>query len=362
MNEQEKLMQEIVDKSAEKVLSSLPNRKDVFADANKNDVIEAKQKSADFIKAVYANDLAKVKALSEGTSTEGKELVPEYFANEIVRLAPNYGVVRKYARNFVMPAPTVRIPTASTVTAYRVAEKSAITASMPATNQVVLTAKKVAVLIPMSNELLKDASVNTVDLLTTLSAEALSKHEDLWGFNGTTGTEGIFLNSYVPPYTMTSGMDDYTDVTADDLLGALSLLDESALSGAKWYMSFAIFNIIRGLKDTYGRYIVQEPAGGQPATLWNLPIVFVRTMPKPSDQGSHANKPFIAVGDLSYMIFGDMRQYEISISKDATIVDTDGSTTINLFQQDMSAVRVIERVDIELAEPAKAFAVVKTHA
>ena len=54
MNEQEKLMQEIVDKSAEKVLSSLPNRKDVFADANKNDVIEAKQKSADFIKAVYA--------------------------------------------------------------------------------------------------------------------------------------------------------------------------------------------------------------------------------------------------------------------------------------------------------------------
>lgn len=360
MNEQEKLMQEVVEKTAEKVLSSLPNRKDVFAGDQKDNAIEAKGKTAEFIKAVYANDLAKVKALSEGTATEGAELVPEYFASEIVRLAPNYGVVRKYARNFVMPAPTVKIPTASTVTAYRVAEKSAITSSMPATSQVTLTAKKLAVLVPMSNELLKDANVNTVDLLTSLSAEAFAKAEDTWGFNGVNSGEGIFLNSSVPAHTMATDMDAYTDVTADDLLSALSLLDESALSNAKWYMSFSVFNVIRGLKDDYGRYIVQEPAGGQPATLWNLPIVFVRTMPKTSDS-SQANKPFIAVGDLNYMIFGDMRQYEISISKDASIVDTDGSTTINLFQQDMSAVRVIERVDIQLAEADKAFAVIKTH-
>lgn len=62
------------------------------------------------------------------------------------------------------------------------------------------------------------------------------------------------------------------------------------------------------------------------------------------------------------MLFADKREYSLDISQEATITDTDGTTPINLFQQDMSAVRVLERIDIALAEPSKAFVVVKTAA
>ena len=68
------------------------------------------------------------------------------------------------------------------------------------------------------------------------------------------------------------------------------------------------------------------------------------------------------MANLDYMLFADKKEYELKISQEATITDTDGSTLINLFEQDMSAVRVIERVDIALAEAAKAFAVLKTAA
>ncbi len=151
----------------------------------------------------------------------------------------------------------------------------------------------------------------------------------------------------------------YAKVTADDLLDALGKLDESALPGARWLMTFNVFNVLRKLKDSNGQYIVQAPTAGQPATIWNIRVEFARVMPRTSD-GTQAVKAFIAVGDLNSMLFADKKEYSLDISQEATITDTDGTTPVNLFEQDMSAVRVIERIDIQLAESDKAFAVVKT--
>ncbi len=160
---------------------------------------------------------------------------------------------------------------------------------------------------------------------------------------------------------MGSDLDTYVEVTEDHLLDLLGQLDEAALSGAKWFMSFSVFNAFRRLEDTTGRKLIQPPTDSQPATLWNLPIQFVRGLPKTTD-GSQPGTKFLAVGDLNYMLFADKKKYELKISQEASITDTDGTTNINLFEQDMSAVRVIERIDIALAEAAKAFAVLKTAA
>lgn len=344
------------------VKSLIPDRKDVFgADSDAKAKQEAKQKSADFVKAVFAKDLAQVKALSEGSNTDGGYLVPEYFASEITRVAGLYGVARRNARVVPVSGWKTNMPTAGSVTAYRVAEKGAITSSAPSIGRVTLTLKKVATMIPVSNELLRDANVATVDLLAKLSAEAFGKYEDEWAFLGKGAGEGIFQDTDVPAYTMASTKDAYSDVTFDDLIGVMDKVNEGALSGAKWYMSFSVFNILRQLKYSAGTasYILQEPGAGQPATIWNFPVEFVSVMPKASDE-SQAGKPFIAFGNLDYMLIGSAGQYEMTVSQEATVTDTDGTTAINLFEQDMSAVRVIERIDIELAEADKAFAVCKT--
>lgn len=354
----------------EQLKEELPKRKDLFggettqADERKKE-LEGKQKAAEFIKAVYQRDSAQVKALSEGTADEGGYFVPEIFANEIIRLAPKYGLIRRQARNYPASGEGYKthLPTVSNVTAYRVNESATITSSQPTTGQVNITIKKVAALIPMSNELLKDANVATVDILSMLSAEAFAKYEDEWGFLGKAAGEGIFQNTNVPALTLGAGDTTYDAVDFDDLLDVLGKLDESALPGARFYMSFSVFNALRKKKHSSGTnsYILQEPGGGQPATIWNVPVELSRVLPKTTD-GTQTDKDFIALGDLNYMLFADKREYSVDISQEATITDTDGSTKIDLFAQDMSAIRVIERVDIQLAEADKAFATVKTAA
>jgi hypothetical protein len=62
------------------------------------------------------------------------------------------------------------------------------------------------------------------------------------------------------------------------------------------------------------------------------------------------------------MLFADKNESEIKIPQVASTTNTDGSTITILCEQDMCAVRVIERIDIAPAEVSKAFAVLKTHA
>ncbi len=347
----------------EKIMADLPNRKDIFGGGENADekMHTSRQKSADYLKALYEGDMAQAKAMSVGTNADGGFLAPDYFASEVVRVAQKYGLVRRLARPWTMEGKTEKIPTADNVVAYRVNEKAAATASQPTLGQVTLTAKKLVAMIPVSNELLEDSSVNLVDLLTLLAGEALAKKEDDWGINGLGAGEGIFQTSGVPIVTMGSGDTTYAKADFNDLLDVMNLMDENALNNARWLMSFSVFNAFRKIQDTTGEPILQNPGGGQPATLWNFPVEFSPIMPKTAD-GSQAAKKFLTLANLDYMMFGDRKQVTVEVSKEATITDTDGSTALNLFERDMSAVRVIERVDIELAAATQAFSLLKTSA
>lgn len=349
-----------------KFKGNLTLRKEIFGNKSGTAEIERDQKVlfAKALKALKVKDSVKAKSLFE--ELHGKDLtnladadggytVPEIFSNEIIRLAPQFGVVRANARIVDMSGVGDKrnFPTAGSVTTYRTNQKATLTADSITFGNVQLEPEKLTALVAVTNELIEDSAVAIVDLIIVLCAEALAKHEDTWGILGEGAGEGIFQTANVPEHVLSGNT--YATVDADDLLSMLSLLDESALPNAKWLMSFSVFNALRGQKDSQGRYIVQEPAGGMPATIWNIPVVFSRVMPKTTDGGSQASKSFIALGDLNYMMVGVKGAMRVSVSDQATITSSDGSTALNLFERDMSAVRVIERVDIKLAEETKAF-------
>lgn len=356
----------------ERLIQELPKRKDIFGseyhDAGSSEakaIKEEKEKGAAFIRAVHAGDTTQVKALSEGTASDGGYLVPEIFSNEIIRIAPNYGVIRREARNWPVSGEgyKTKLPTIGNVSVSRVGEKAKIPSSQPTTGQVPIEIKKIAGLVPMSNELLKDANVDTMNAITMLFGEALARYEDEWGFLGKANGEGIFQNASVPVVTMGAGDVLYGNANEDDLLDMLDQIDEGALSGAKWYMSLSVLNGFRKLEDLNGRKIFSPGIDGKPSTIWDIPYQLVRALPKRTDaQNTQDDNKFLALGNLDYMLFADKKEYELKISQEATITDVDGTTPINLFEQDMSAVRVIERIDIALAEAAKAFVVLKTAA
>lgn len=361
----EEIKKELVDSSIKKIDEAIEKKladiqsKMVFGKNTKDSEIEEKQKAVEYIKAKYFNDTLKLKTLSPNTSGYGQELVPTYLANEIIRVAGEYGVVRRLSRLWPMNL-RQDIATMGSVIAQRKTPTGSAYVSTPTTGKAVsLVAETIASIIPFSAMYLKEPNFNIVSLLAELAGEAIAKKEDEWGLLGDTTGEGIFKNNSVPSVVLGTGKTHYSDITADNLLEAVSLLKGTARKNARWVMSWSVFNAIRGLKDTNGRYIVQAPSEGAPATIWNFPVEFSDVMPETSET-NQADKYFIVLGDFRYMVLGQTKGLEMDISKEATI--NDGTNNIHLFQDDLVAVRFTEYIDIEIAEPSKAFVKIKTAA
>ena len=152
--------------------------------------MEKKTQWGAFVKALYNKDqqsLSKFKAfMSEGTGSAGGFTVPEEFAAEVNRVIEDFGLVAKLCRKFPMSHDVLNVPRLSaTVSTYYVSEGAAGTVAQPVFERVILTAKTLVGLTPMSNELLADANISVVDLLVELFAEAIAGQIDAQGFAGT---------------------------------------------------------------------------------------------------------------------------------------------------------------------------------
>jgi len=365
----EELSQKVIETVApaitEKVLAELPRRKNIFGGESANaEVLEQKKAAAEYLRAKFLRDEAKAKALSSGTTGSGAELVPTYVSSEIVRLSEKAGLVRQYARKWPMQGGNENVPTLSSVTSYRVDEGTKITSSQPATGNVQLRTKTVGVIIPVSKRLLRNASIQLVDALNALAAEAIAKLEDKWAILGLASGEGVFQHASVPGVTLGTGDTTYAKVEPEDLLDAIDLVAEEAVNEKmKWVMSLSVLNALRRKRAVVGTdpqgFLLGGFGGVVPKTLWDIAYETCSYMPKTSE-GSQAGKKFMALVNFDYVLFGDENVYTLDVSDVATITDTNGSTIINSFEQEMVAIKVTESVDIQLAEPNKAFAWIKT--
>lgn len=344
--------------------------KKIFGSAKEVEGLEGKAKTARFIKAVYNRDKETAqaivgKAMSEGTDTAGGHLVPEEFRAEIVRLAEDFGVVRKQSRIVPMKRETLKLPkVTASVTVYWPGEATAGTESQPTLGLVTLTAKTLVGLTPVTNELLEDADVDVVDLLVELFAEAIAGEEDKQGLTGSGSPfTGVLAVSGVNTLTLASGSTTFSSFTADDLRDMISNVKALALAGSAFYMHRTIFGVVQKLRDDIGNYIVTQPntmisgdaskGTGVAGYIWGYPVYLSEKMPALS--ATAVSTKFIIFGNLKFVYFGDRKQMTIAISEDATIGDA------NMFENNMSAVRVTERIAIEVALPS-AFSVLKTAA
>jgi len=371
----ETIVEAVTEKSVPKIIEQLkankPLRKDIFGsgdtDTKDAEYLTKKQDAADYLKALVGKDSAKTKALSSGVSTSGSELVPTYVSDQIITVAQKYGLVRKYGRSWPMQGVNENVPTMSTVQAYRLAgDTAAVTASQPTTGAVQLRAKTVGVIVPVSKVLLQNATSNVVDAITMLAGKAIAKLEDQWGFLGLGVGEGVFQTVGVPVVTMANTMTTYNKITAENLLDCMDAIDENFLGDSmRWIMSLSVLNNLRRLRSVVGSdkqgFLLQSLGGTLPPTLWDLPFDTSAVMPKNST-GSQPGTKFLALVDYDNLIHGDAMQYTMEISDQATITDSDGETLINLFQQNMVAIKIWGLIDIELSNPTKAFAILETAA
>lgn len=345
----------------------LSGRLKAFRDDNDGEAVEKAFRFGHFIRAACGNKKSIgfcldngiiSKAHTEGTNSAGGFLVPDEFETELIKLREQFGVARRACRVRPMISDVQKIPRQTGgLTAYFPGEATAITESTKTLAQVTLTAKKLAVLTTISNELNEDAFLNLADDVARDIAYAFAQKEDFClfmadGTNDATDGDIDGLASAMAADGSDAGTFETAEVTANTAAGvraAISLELVLEMMGSlphyadtpntKWYMHKSVYH-------QYFRDLALDSGGGTTATeilngrivpqLFGYDVEFVQGMPA---AGTTADTTRIAYfGDLSLACsMGDRRQTTITTSDSA----------FDVFEQDEIAIRGTERFDIQ---------------
>lgn len=254
--------------------------------------------------------------------------LPVDVSNEIIQKMQESSAIMRLARKIDLPGRGTSI---SVITGDPEASWVGETASKPVSNPTLATkimrAYKLAVIVPFSNEFRRDASALYNALVNRLPGVLAEK------FDAT-----VFGKGDKPG----DDFDNFASVTAQsvaaDVYGGLVGADTDIALHGGILNGYAISPQLRGIllstKDEQGRplFINSVAEGAVPMILgaktYLTKSAFVQGDP---------NTVGIA-GDWSQAMYGTVEGVKIDISEDATL-DLGGGSTINLFQQNMFAVR-----------------------
>lgn len=295
---------------------------------------EVSKKTIHFVQALATNDREKLQTLVEGTGSRGGYLVPEDFVNILVEDRRDMTVMRQLATILPVTTDTIHIPNlAARPKAYWRSEAAVKSTTTVDFGETVLTPYSLAAIVPISNELVADASLGVgasiVSLVGNVLARSLAEEEDkaFWVGNGSGRPTGIDNYSFT---TISGGITDAT--RADAVIQALFTLPQGYRSSAVWVANKNTWSKIYRLKDSQNRYLMDELPQGPTPTLRGRPVY------EQNDIGD--GKMFL--GDFSYYYIADRQGISVDTSTEATVASQ------SAFERNLTFVRVEERVDGEL--------------
>lgn len=323
-------MGEVSVKQLEDTKVEIQDRKDR---GKKNTVVS--KKSIHFVEALIKQDRQKLQILVEGTAASGGYLVPEEFANMIVEDRRDATIMRQLATVIPVSTDTFHLPTlASRPKTFWRSEAAVKNTSTAQFGEIVLTPYSLASIVPLSNELVADASLGTggsiVSMIAGLMGTALAEEEDkaFWTGNGSGKPTGI------DNYIFTTLTANATDVSrADTLIQALYKLPQGYRGNAVVVANKNTWAKIATLKDSNNQYLLTGLANSPSPVLRGRPIY------EQNDIGD--GKVFI--GDFRDYYIADRQGVTVDVSTEATVGGT------SAFENNLTYVRVESRVDGELA-------------
>lgn len=286
-------------------------------------------------------------ALTISSASGGGVLVPEVFSTEVIELLQPKSVVRGMGavslplNNGNMTLPRLK----SGAVAGYIGTDDDIPTTEQTFEDLKLSAKKLAAMVPISNDLIAYSGVNpnvdriVVNDLTT----SIGLREDLAFIrgDGTAGTPKGLLHWALGSSKITAGTGATIQDVETDLSKMLLCLQNanSYFISVGWLMSPRTMTYLESMRDGNGNKVYPELAQG---TLKGYP--FRTTTQIPDNLGGGGNESEIYLVDFSDCFIGEAATLKIDISKEATYKDS-GGNVISAFQRDQTLVRVITQHD-----------------
>jgi len=366
---EEKKLNAILDKKIDKIVQAIkdtPQRKVIGVEANiEKSVMETdpyyrkfrpfvqlSKKMEFFVKDVVILARGGVptslqKALSEGDDTAGGFTVPEEFNAEVIRYSSEEAVVRPRARVIPMGRDIVRYPKLDQssdqfagVELFYAEESELKAASQPKFGKIVLSAKKLIGLCPVTDELLEDSAINIANFLVALFGEALAYKEDKMFLIGTGMAQPLGVINATGINVVSRNTS--TKIVLEDIFGMDTALPAWAEAGAVWLMTKAAREqvLFIGNTNTTNKIQLLYPSlqPGIPATMLGKPIVLTDKLPALGSKGD------ILLGNFAHYLIGDRGVIQVA------------SSIHDRFRYDETTFRFVKRHDGQPAIP-KAFVV-----
>ena len=262
-----------------------------------------------------------------GTATNRTSIdLPVDVSNEILQKVQENSAIMQLARQIVLPGRGAAINViTSDPTAAWVGETEAKPVSDPGLATKVMQAYKLAVIVPFSNEFRRDVA-SLYDAIVQRLPKALAEKFDATVLTGS--APGSNFDTFASVTAQAIGADAYGGLVAADG-------DIAAHGGIMNGVVLAPQGKSILLSATDGN---QRPLFINSVAEGAIPMVLgAKTV---QSKGAYkAGTPNVVgiVGDWTQALYGTVEGVKIDYSSDATLVD--GDTTINLFQQNMFAVR-----------------------
>jgi HK97 family phage major capsid protein len=251
---------------------------------------------------------AEMKALQEGTDSEGGFLVP----TDQVKLPYIHdsgvqgGTIRPLASVFQTSRDSGNWPTVGSVLWAPVAEEAALpTTTDPVFGSVAFSIKKIMGMHKVSQELLEDSAVDIGSIISMLYAESLGRYEDQQFIegDGTTEPEGIRTSGGTDSTGAGTGLWKATGFIAANVVSTFFQLQSNFRANAVWHTtSSTAANIYRIGAAAAGIHFLSEPAVGSPTMM---------LMGKPVHTFDGTGWDTALSGTNEYGCFGDFRQYYV---------------------------------------------------
>lgn len=284
--------------------------------------------------------------MQESVDVQGGFLVNEDYSTDLIdALRPAVAVRRMGAVSMPMPNGnmTHRKKTATT-SAQWVGERDPIMPSAPSVGVLKLSAKKLAALVPITNDLLRFNSIRSDALVRDDVVREVGIAEDQTFIRGAGSAFAPAGLRY-----MASAANVFAATTAVNVQSVRSDLSKLRLGLSRnnvpmtrcgYIINPTLKEFLEQLQTSTGALAFPEIAQGR---IGSYP--FAETTSVPDNLGDAGNQSEVYFADFSQIMIGDAMQTTLAVSTEASYVDNEGKTR-SAFQNDETLVRVIEQVDI----------------
>ena len=258
--------------------------------------------------------------------------LPAELSAEIIQKTQEESAIMRLARQIALPGRGLEIPViTSDPEAEWVSETGVKPVSNPGLTKKVMTAYKLAVIVPFSNEFRRDAAALYDQLVRRLPLALAKKFDQT--VTGVGNAPGGNFTTFANCETQDLSTDAYAALVAADA----DIADNGGILNG-FALSPQAKSVLLGATDESGRPLfINSVADGAIPMILGAPTVLSKGV---YAAGQAANAVGIA-GDWTTAMYGTVEGVRVDYSSDATLVtgESGAEEYINLFQQNMFAVR-----------------------